>query len=112
MTYSLIVTQDGDVSVHRNFARSDLAHAQAVFNSFADDGKTVSALLVSTTGVLQRYERPNDATRRRGYYMVTLPWGKKTIASWDGRQWWLCGHPHEHETEYFKEIGPLIMKED
>lgn len=48
--------------------------------------------------------------REEGYYWVTLPWGKAIVAQWDPQRqsFWLPGHPHEHDAEYFSEIGSRI----
>ena len=56
----------------------------------------------------------SDETRPTGYYFVELPWGKTIVAYWGrngkGRDaWWLAGHPHEHETEYFAAIGDPVL---
>jgi len=57
--------------------------------------------------------REEDEAREEGFYFVKLPWGKWTIARW-GRDcgklgWALPGHPHEHETIYFSEIGDKVV---
>ena len=58
----------------------------------------------------------DDAMREDGYYFAELPWGKTIVAYWGvcggGRPaWWLAGHPHAHETEYFRSIGdPILLK--
>lgn len=59
-------------------------------------------------------EVKNDSTREVGYYYVELPWGKTIVAYWgnngSGRAaWWLAGHPHAHETEYFNAIGNPVL---
>lgn len=55
---------------------------------------------------------PTDAARAKGYYAVTLPWGRRVVAYWDQRNWWLAGHPHEHETAYFQAIGEMVLGDD
>lgn len=55
-----------------------------------------------------------DVRREEGYYRVEMPWGDPVIAYWgtnggQDKAWWLVGHPHEHETNYFNSIGDMIQ---